>query len=71
LLLSGPPSLAALILIQPGIQVNLVIDAAAAKFHMRHVEFCEQGNPDPQVASRLFLGEATHNRQGQAVILHD
>jgi hypothetical protein len=56
--------------IEPGIEVNPVIDAAPTDPHMRHVELRQQGDADAQVDRRLFLGQAAHGRQGQAGVLH-
>jgi hypothetical protein len=56
--------------IEPGIEVNPVIDAAPSDANERHVQLRQQGGPDAQVDRRLFLRQAAHRRQRQVGIVH-
>jgi hypothetical protein len=55
--------------IEPGIEVNPVVDAASADPNVRHVELSQQRDPDAQVDRRLFLGQTAHGRQWQVGLL--
>jgi hypothetical protein len=41
-------------LVEPGIQVNFVVDAPAPELHPRHVEIGEQRHADREVRSGLL-----------------
>jgi hypothetical protein len=56
--------------IEPGIQVNPVVDATTPDPHVRHVELRQQSDPDAQVDRRLFLRQAAHGRQRQVGLVH-
>jgi hypothetical protein len=56
--------------VEPRVQVNTVIDAAATQAHMRHIQLGQQRHADAQVDAGLFLGQATNRRQRQAFVLH-
>ena len=55
MLLSGPPSV--LIFVEPGIQVNAVIDRAPAEMQAWNAEFFKERDADPEVRGSLFLAE--------------
>lgn len=42
-------------LVEPGVQVNPVIDTAPSETHMGHVQLRQQRDPNAQVQGRLFL----------------
>ena len=56
--------------IEPGVEVNSVIDAATAEPNERHIQLRQQGDPDAQIDGRLLLGEATHSGQRQVGRIH-
>jgi hypothetical protein len=45
-------------LVEPGIQVNLVVHAPASELHARHIEIGEQRHADGEIRRRLFRSEA-------------
>jgi len=49
-----------LIVIQPGVEVNSVVEAAAAEVDGGDAETVEQCDADAQVLGCLVLGEAAH-----------
>ena len=55
--------------IEPGIEVNPVVDATTTDSNVRHVQLRQQRDPDAQVDRRLFLGQAAHGRQWQVGLL--
>ena len=55
MLLSGPPS--ALIFVEPGIEVNAVVDATAPEFDVRNAELLEERDANTQVCGRVLLAE--------------
>lgn len=57
-------------LIEPGIQVNPVVHAAATEFHVGHIQLREQRDPDAQILGGLFLRQTAHGRQRQAFVFH-
>ena len=65
MLLSGPPS--TLIFIEPGVQINAVVHAAATKLDERNPQLGKQRDADPQVGSGLFPREAAHSRMRQQI----
>jgi hypothetical protein len=69
ILLSGPPSLA-LMLIEPGVQVNPVENQAPAQAKARHAQLDKQRDPDAQVDGGLLLRQAAHGRQRQIRLVH-
>ena len=48
-------------LVEPGIQVNLVVHAPAPELHVRHVEIGEQGHADREVGRGLLEGETARS----------
>ena len=62
--------LALLILIKPGIQVKLVINAAPPQLEGRDIQLGEQRDPDAEIGRRLFLGQTPSCGQRQAVVFH-
>jgi len=57
-LLPGPPS--ALIFVQPGIQVNAVIDATPPELDDRDPELGQQRDADPEICRRLLFAKAAN-----------
>lgn len=45
-------------LVEPGIQVNFVVDAMASELHARDVEIGEKGRADREVRGGLLRSEA-------------
>jgi hypothetical protein len=56
--------------IEPGIEVNPVVDATTADSNVRHFKLRQQRDPDAQIDRRLFLGQAAHGRQRQVGVAH-
>jgi hypothetical protein len=56
--------------IEPGIQVNPVINAAPSQSNMRHIELGQQGGSNAQIQRGLFLGKTPDRRQRQALGFH-
>ena len=54
--------------IKPGIQVKLVINATATDLDEGNVEFGEQRHANAEILRRLFFREAALDREGQAVM---
>jgi hypothetical protein len=69
LLLSGPPSL--LIVVQPGIEVNPVVEAAATEADDRNMQLVEERQADAQVLRGLLLSEAAHDGTWKGGGLHE
>ena len=65
MLLSGPPS--ALIVFEPGIQVNPVVHATAPELDARHPQLGQQRDADPEIECRLLLAEDSCFRQPQGM----
>lgn len=57
-------------LIEPGVEVNDVVDQAAAQADRGRPDLCEQRDANPKVFSRLLAGEASGagQRQGRAIV---
>jgi hypothetical protein len=55
-------------LVEPAIQVNLVVDAAAPEPHARHLEIGEERDADPQVGRGLLGGEAARRGERQRLV---
>lgn len=53
-------------LVEPGIQVNLVVDASASELHERHVERGEERHADREIGRGLACGQAARRRQREA-----
>jgi hypothetical protein len=51
-----------LIVVQPGVEVNAVVEAAAAEAHRGNAQLVEQRDADAEVFRRLRLGEAANHR---------
>jgi len=70
ILLSGPPSL--LIVVQPGVEVNAVVDAAAAEADRGDAEPIEEREADAEVFRGLRPGEAADHRSWERgmVVVH-
>ena len=58
--ISGPPSL--LIVVQPGMEVNAVVKAAATKADRGNTQLIEERDADAEVLGRLRFGEAADHR---------
>ena len=56
--------------VEPGIQVNLVVHAPTAEKHAGDAELIEQGGTDPQIGGSLVFGQAPRRRQRQARVVH-
>ena len=56
--------------VQPGIQVKPVEHTTPTQANGRYIQLVEQGDPDPQVDGRLFLGQTANGRQRQARLFH-
>lgn len=56
--------------IEPGIEVNPVVDAAPADPNERDAQLHQQSGPDAQVDGRLVLGQAANGRQRQVRVFH-
>ena len=52
-------------LVEPRVQVNLVVDAPAPELHARHLEIGEERHADPEVGRGLLGGEAARCGEGQ------
>ena len=52
-------------LVEPAIQVNFVVDAAAPELHARHLETGEERHADPEVGRGLLGGEAARCGEGE------
>ncbi|ODS89583.1 MAG: hypothetical protein ABS45_16675 [Comamonas sp. SCN 65-56] len=61
--------LAGFIVIQPGIQVKLVIHTAATQLDEGDTQLNEQGHPYAEIFRGLFLVQATRSGQGQGGFL--
>lgn len=51
--------------VEPDIQVKLVVNTATPKAHVRDTKLSQQSEPDAQVSRRLFLAKAAHRRERQ------
>lgn len=51
--------------VQPGVQVNPVIDAAPTKSDAWNTQLIQERDTYSQVLGRLFPGQAPHRRQGK------
>jgi len=52
-------------LVEPRVQVNLVVDAPAPELHARHLEIGEERHADPEVGRGLLGGEAARRGEGE------
>jgi hypothetical protein len=68
ILLSGPPSL--LIVVQPGVEVNAVVDAAAAEADRGDAQPVEERETDAEVFGGLGPGEAANHRARKRSFIH-
>jgi len=55
-------------LVEPGIQVNFVVDAPAPELHAGHVEIGEERHADREIGRRLLRREAPRCRERQRLI---
>jgi len=51
--------------VEPGVQVNPVINATPPQPDKRHIQLIEKRRADAQIDRRLILGQTTHGRQRQ------
>lgn len=51
--------------VQPGIQVNPVIDAAPTEPDIGHIQLAQESDADPQIFGSLFLGQTPNRGQGE------
>jgi hypothetical protein len=58
-------------IVQPGVQVKPVINAATTKTNFWHIQLSQQRDPDAEVNSRLFFGQTTNRGQRQTYFIHD
>lgn len=49
--------------VQPGIQVNPVIDTTPPETDMGHIQLYQERDANTQVFGSLFLGQTPHRRQ--------
>ena len=48
--------------LEPRIQVNAVVDAAASELDVRYIEACEERDADPEIRSSLLFVEQARLR---------
>ena len=55
-------------LVEPGIQVNLVVHAPAPELHARHIETGEERHADREVGRGLLGGQAARRWERQRLV---
>ena len=56
--------------VQPGVEVNAVPDAAASQTYGRDAQAVEERDADAEILRGLVLGEAASGRAGECEVIH-